>query len=77
LGGRGGRRAEQVQLRLRRRGALLQLRQHLAPEPHPALLALAELDPDALSPRQALEALYRLRALVQNQAGNEAATRVG
>lgn len=48
-----------------------------APEPHPALLALAELDPDALSPRQALEALYRLHALVQNPAGNEAATRVG
>ena len=31
------------------------------PEPHPVLEALADLDPDALSPREALEALYRLK----------------
>jgi len=31
---------------------------------HPALDALEALDPDNLSPRQALEALYRLKALV-------------
>ncbi len=31
--------------------------------PSPALAELAELDPDALSPREALEALYRLKAL--------------
>ncbi|WP_244639759.1 DNA mismatch repair protein MutS [Aureimonas glaciei] len=30
----------------------------------PALLALRDLDPDALSPREALEALYRLKGLV-------------
>ena len=35
-----------------------------APEPHDALRdALAALDPDGLSPREALEALYRLTAL--------------
>ncbi len=34
-----------------------------APEP-PALDALRELDPDGLTPRQALEALYRLRELL-------------
>ncbi|WP_443082407.1 DNA mismatch repair protein MutS [Tepidimonas sp.] len=33
--------------------------------PHPALQALAELDPDTLSPREALEALYRLQALLR------------
>ncbi len=43
-----------------------------APEPeptvadaHPVLQRLAELDPDALSPRDALDALYRLRALLE------------
>ncbi|MDM7455958.1 MAG: DNA mismatch repair protein MutS, partial [Tepidimonas sp.] len=43
-----------------------------APEPeptmaseHPVLQQLAELDPDALSPRDALNALYRLRALLE------------
>jgi DNA mismatch repair protein MutS len=37
-----------------------------APEAgHPALAALAALDPDALSPREAQEALYRLRALME------------
>ncbi len=34
------------------------------PEPAPALDALRELDPDTLTPRQALEALYRLRELL-------------
>ena len=34
-----------------------------APIPAPLLAALAVLDPDQLSPREALEALYRLRAL--------------
>ncbi|HYZ33551.1 MAG TPA: DNA mismatch repair protein MutS, partial [Crenalkalicoccus sp.] len=31
---------------------------------HPAMVALAELDPDALSPREAQDALYRLRRLL-------------
>jgi DNA mismatch repair protein MutS len=35
------------------------------PALHPALQMLAELDPDALSPREALDALYRLRALLE------------
>ena len=30
--------------------------------PHPVLAALADLEPDSLTPRQALEALYQLRA---------------
>ncbi len=34
-----------------------------APEPAPLSAALATLDPDRLSPREALEALYRLKAL--------------
>jgi DNA mismatch repair protein MutS len=34
-----------------------------APEPAPLTAALAALDPDRLSPREALEALYRLKAL--------------
>ncbi|MCG6859763.1 MAG: DNA mismatch repair protein MutS [Chromatiaceae bacterium] len=33
--------------------------------PSPALDALRELDPDGLSPREALEALYRLKSLVE------------
>ncbi len=33
--------------------------------PHPALEQLAELDPDELTPRQALDALYRLRRLLE------------
>jgi DNA mismatch repair protein MutS len=37
-----------------------------APPPHALLDALEELDPDALTPRQAHEALYRLRALLRN-----------
>ncbi|MBX6374877.1 MAG: DNA mismatch repair protein MutS, partial [Acetobacteraceae bacterium] len=32
-------------------------------EPHPVLAALAELDPDALSPREAQAMLYRLKSL--------------
>jgi len=32
--------------------------------PHPVLAALAALDPDALSPREAQDALYRLRSLL-------------
>ena len=37
-----------------------------APPPaHPALDALADLDLDALSPREALDALYRLRAMLE------------
>ncbi|MEJ2655210.1 MAG: DNA mismatch repair protein MutS, partial [Acidihalobacter sp.] len=33
-------------------------------EPHPAVEALRELEPDALTPRQALNELYRLRELL-------------
>jgi DNA mismatch repair protein MutS len=33
-------------------------------EPHPALEHLGEIDPDSLSPRQALEALYMLKKLL-------------
>ncbi|WNB74119.1 DNA mismatch repair protein MutS [Methylomonas koyamae] len=35
-------------------------------ECHPALVLLDELDPDQLSPRQALDTLYRLAGLVKN-----------
>ncbi|MEO3471126.1 DNA mismatch repair protein MutS [Roseomonas sp. CAU 1739] len=35
-----------------------------APSEHPALAALAELDTDSLSPREALEFLYRLKTLL-------------
>ena len=35
----------------------------LSPEPSAALAALATIDPDAMSPREALEALYRLKKL--------------
>jgi DNA mismatch repair protein MutS len=34
------------------------------PEPHPALEALRELDPDALTPREALARLYELKKLL-------------
>jgi DNA mismatch repair protein MutS len=34
-------------------------------EPHPAMDALAKLDPDALTPREALQKLYELRALLE------------
>ena len=40
-----------------------------APEPHPALDALRDCDPDALTPRDALELLYRLRELAGKDAG--------
>jgi len=35
-----------------------------APPPHPALEALMDVDPDDLSPKQALEALYKLKGLL-------------
>jgi len=38
------------------------------PEPHPVIDMLRDCDPDALTPRDALELLYRLRALAQNNA---------
>lgn len=34
------------------------------PEPSPAEIALADIDPDQLTPRQALEALYRLKDML-------------
>ena len=34
------------------------------PEPHPVVDALADLDPDALTPREALDRLYALKALL-------------
>ncbi len=34
--------------------------------PHPALQALAAVDPDALTPREALDALYRLKAVLRD-----------
>jgi DNA mismatch repair protein MutS len=37
----------------------------LLPTPHPVLEALTRLTPDDLSPREALEAIYRLRALLE------------
>ncbi|MBK5930072.1 DNA mismatch repair protein MutS [Halochromatium salexigens] len=39
------------------------------PSPNPVLEALRELDPDNLSPRKALETLYRLQALDQDKGG--------
>ncbi|MGC8475926.1 MAG: DNA mismatch repair protein MutS [Acetobacteraceae bacterium] len=36
-----------------------------APAPPPALAALAALEPDRMSPREALEALYRLKSLLE------------
>jgi DNA mismatch repair protein MutS len=36
-------------------------------EPSPIERALAEVDPDALAPREALDALYRLKALLQER----------
>lgn len=35
-------------------------------EPGPVEQALAELDPDELTPRQALETLYRLRKMLSS-----------
>ncbi len=55
-------------------GATTEPRPNSAPEPqlglfdarlpHPLVEAVAEIEPDELTPRQALEALYRLKALV-------------
>jgi DNA mismatch repair protein MutS len=39
------------------------------PEPDPVQTALAELDPDSLSPRAALDALYHLRSLTPTGSG--------
>lgn len=39
-----------------------------APEPHPLEQALAAIDPDALSPREALDALYHLHHLLRQSA---------
>lgn len=36
------------------------------PEPHPALTALEQLNPDEVNPRQALTTLYELKALLEN-----------
>ena len=36
----------------------------IAPEPGPVETALTQIDPDALTPREALEALYRLKAML-------------
>jgi DNA mismatch repair protein MutS len=38
------------------------------PEPHPAVTALLELDPETLSPREALDQLFRLRELAASKA---------
>jgi len=35
-----------------------------APEPHPVVAALSAIDPDALSPREALDQLYQLKKLI-------------
>jgi DNA mismatch repair protein MutS len=40
-------------------------------EPHPVVDALRDCDPDALTPRDALELLYRLRELAQDGAGDK------
>ncbi|MCE1183008.1 MAG: DNA mismatch repair protein MutS [Rhodocyclales bacterium] len=38
---------------------------YIEPEPHPAMEQLATLDPDSLTPREALDALYALKALLK------------
>ncbi len=45
-----------------------------APEPSPVEQALAAIDPDRLSPREALEAVYRLRALLAPPLGTPPST---
>jgi DNA mismatch repair protein MutS len=45
-------------------GAPAQLSLFAPPAPHPALTALEALDPDELTPRSALEALYRLKGML-------------
>lgn len=42
------------------------------PEPHPALDALARLDPDTLTPREALDALYGLKKILDPVGGASA-----
>ena len=39
--------------------------EYLEPEPHPAIEHLAALDPDSLTPREALDALYVLKGLLK------------
>ena len=46
-------------------GAPIQVDLFASNEPHPAIERLRELDPDALSARQALELLYELRTLAE------------
>ena len=41
------------------------------PEPHPVVDALRDCDPDALTPRDALDLLYRLRTLAQDGASGK------
>jgi DNA mismatch repair protein MutS len=41
-----------------------------SPPTHPALTRLADIDPDELRPREALDLLYELRALAQQHAPN-------
>ena len=36
-----------------------------APEPHPAVMLIADTNPDDLSPRQALDILYQLKSLAK------------
>ena len=38
------------------------------PPPDELRVALAALDPDAMSPREALEAIYRLQRLIEEEA---------
>jgi len=45
-------------------GSQLSLLQPEEEEPAPAIAALAKLNPDALSPRQALDWLYRLKGML-------------
>ncbi|HEY6898122.1 MAG TPA: DNA mismatch repair protein MutS, partial [Rhodocyclaceae bacterium] len=37
----------------------------VGPEPHPVVDALADLDPDALTPREALDKLYALKGMLK------------
>ena len=39
--------------------------EYLEPEPHPAIEHLAAIDPDSLTPREALDALYALKGLLK------------
>ncbi len=42
-----------------------------SPKPHPALEQLKKIDPDNLSPREALEALYQLKAQTKATSGGK------